>query len=266
MSVGVLFVIDCTGSMERIHRYLGKSLAHIVKMFDEEEVPVQFACIGFRDYKADPNTAFEIIDFNSSVLPPIFSASENRLVNWLNTVQSFGGGSNFGESSLSAIVHGIQEVTWPDVKRRVIALFTDDKPHLEDYLVSGWDGAKQLISEAEIEQIHLFTVNRKIDSYDDLDGHEYVVIRHKLAESAIDDMVDDDLESAMRNFVKVSSSGNFGPSEIIIRDDDDFEINPFDFDDDDLDDSVSPGSTEGIGVTPEPIIDDNIAIDWDDLD
>ena len=87
-----------------------------------------------------------------------------------------------------------------------------------------------------IEQIHLFTVNKKIDSYDDMDGHEYVVIRHKLAEDAIDDMVDEDLKWPCE-FVKVSSSRSFGSGEIIMRDDDDdFDINPFDFDDDDDDD------------------------------
>ena len=198
MSVGVLFVIDCTGSMERIHRYLGRTLAKIVEMFAEEEVPVQFACMGFRDHKADPSTAFEMTDFQEN---------PRMLIDWLNTVRSFGGGSNWGESALSAMVYGVQSVEWPDVKRRVIALFTDDKPHLNDYLVDGWDGAKRTIADANIEQIHLFTVNKKIDSYDDMDGHEYVVIRHKLAEDAIDDMVDEDLEMAMREFVKVSSSG-----------------------------------------------------------
>ena len=198
MSVGVLFVIDCTGSMERIHRYLGRTLAKIVEMFAEEEVPVQFACMGFRDYKADPGTAFEMTDFHEN---------PRLLIDWLNTVRSFGGGSNWGESALSAMVYGVQSVEWPDVKRRVIALFTDDKPHLNDYLVDGWDGAKRIIADADIEQIHLFTVNKKIDSYDEMDDHEYVVIRHKLAEDAIDDMVDEDLEMAMREFVKVSSCG-----------------------------------------------------------
>ena len=261
MSVGVLFVIDCTGSMERIHRYLGRTLARIVEMFAEEEVPVQFACMGFRDHKADPSTAFEMTDFQEN---------PRMLIDWLNTVRSFGGGSNWGESALSAMVYGVQSVEWPDVKRRVIALFTDDTPHLNDYLVDGWDGAKRIIADADIEQIHLFTVNKKIDSYDDMDGHEYVVIRHKLAEDAIDDMVDEDLEMAMREFVKVSSSGSFGSGEIIMRDDDDddFDINPFDFDDDDDDDfsestvdSVTHREDSTTSDMPEEEFDD-----WDDLD
>ncbi len=259
MSVGVLFVVDCTGSMERIHRYLGRTLAKIVEMFAEEEVPVQFACMGFRDHKADPSTAFEMTDFQEN---------PRLLIRWLNTVRSFGGGSNFGESALSAMVYGVQSVEWPDVKRRVIALFTDDKPHLNDYLVDGWDGAKRIIADTDIEQIHLFTVNKKIDSYDEMDGHEYVVIRHKLAEEAIDDMVDEDLEMAMREFVKVSSSGNFGAGEIITRDDDDFDINPFDFDDDDEEDFSEPTvdsatHTEDSATSDMPVEEFD---DWDDLD
>jgi len=256
MSVGVLFVIDCTGSMERIHRYLGKSLAKIVEMFADESVPVEFACMGFRDYKADPKSAFEMTDFYGN---------NTRLVRWLNNVRSYGGGSNFGESSLSAMVHGVQEVDWPDVKRRVIALFTDDKPHLEDYGVDGWDGAKRVIANAGIEQIHLFTINRKIDSYDDLDDHEYVVIRHKLAENNLDEMVEEDLEIAMRDFVKVSSSGTFGDAEIIIRDDDDFDVNPFDYDDDEDEEDAFTPTLPTFTETPELPDSGDLDVDWDDL-
>jgi len=256
MSVGVLFVIDCTGSMERIHRYLGKSLAKIVGMFEDESVPVEFACMGFRDHKADPSTAFEMTDFYEN---------NTRLVTWLNNVKSHGGGSNFGESSLSAMVHGVLEVDWPEVKRKVIALFTDDKPHLEDYGVDGWDGAKRVIANAGIEQIHLFTINRKIDSYDDLDDYDYVVIRHKLAENNLEEMVEEDLEIAMRDFVKVSSSGTFGEAEIIIRDDDDFDINPFDFDDDDDEEDVFTPTLPTITETPELPDSGDIDVDWDDL-
>ena len=258
MSVGVLFVIDCTGSMEVIHRYLGKSLAKIVGMFEDESVQVEFACMGFRDYKADPLTAFEMTDFYED---------NTQLVRWLNNVKSHGGGSNFGESSLSAMVHGVQMVNWPDVKRKVIALFTDDKPHLKDYGVDGWDGAKQVLANAGIEQIHLFTINRKINSYDDLDDYEYVVIRHTLAENNLEDMVEEDLEIAMRQFVKVSSSGTFGEAEIIIRDDDDFDFNPFDYDDEENDeDSFESTPTTKEVETPElPDIGDH-EVDWDDLD
>ena len=67
---------------------IGDKKTKIVEMFAEEEVPVQFACMGFRDYKADPRTAFEMTDFQEN---PV------RLVHWLNKVRSFGGGSNFGD-------------------------------------------------------------------------------------------------------------------------------------------------------------------------
>ena len=50
MSVAVVLVIDCTGSMEEIHEYLGKKLSDIAKMFSEEGMPVHFAAVGFRDF------------------------------------------------------------------------------------------------------------------------------------------------------------------------------------------------------------------------
>jgi hypothetical protein len=222
LSVGVLLVIDCTGSMEVIHRYLASSLSSIVSKFQDEGVPVQFSAIGFRDYPAKPETAFEIIDFDEGI---------NSLESWLSIVRAEGGGSNHGESSMSAIVHGIDSVNWPDVKRKVVALFTDDGPHVPDFKVESWGDAREKLTSNSIEQIHLFTVNRKVERYDELDGHDYVVIRHTLAENGLDDMDVENLEESIRNFVKVSSSGNFGSSEIIVRDDGQFESNPFDVDD-----------------------------------
>tara|TARA_B100000683_G_scaffold277326_2_gene335201 strand:+ start:2038 stop:2784 length:747 start_codon:yes stop_codon:yes gene_type:complete len=221
MSVGVLLAIDCTGSMEVIHKYLANSLAEIVSKFNDEGVPVQFSAIGFRDYPANPGTAFEISDFEEDV---------SQLERWLANVKAFGGGSNFGESSMSGVIHGIMNVNWPDVKRRVVALFTDDGPHIPDYMVESWTDARDKLSQWEIEQFHLFTINRKVERYDELDGHDYVVIRHNLADDNLEDLELETLEQSVRDFVKVSSSGNFGSSEIISREED-FESNPFDIDD-----------------------------------
>ena len=75
----------------------------------------------------------------------------------------------------------------------------------------------------------MFTINRKVERYDELDGHDYVVIRHNLADDNLEDLELETLEQSVRDFVKVSSSGNFGSSEIISRDED-FESNPFDID------------------------------------
>ena len=221
MSVGVLLAIDCTGSMEVIHKYLADSLAEIVSKFNDEGVPVQFSAIGFRDYPADPSSAFEITDFEEDV---------TQLERWLSNVKAFGGGSNYGESSMSGVVHGIMSVNWPDVKRRVVALFTDDGPHIPDYMVDSWSDARDKLSNCEIEQFHLFTINRKVERYDELDGHDYVVIRHNLADDDLSDLDLETLEQSVRDFVKVSSSGNFGSSEIISREED-LESNPFDIDD-----------------------------------
>lgn len=263
MSVAVLFVIDCTGSMEVIHRYLGKSLAKIIRMFEDEHMPVQFAAIGFRDHKAREDTAFEFVHFDRPL---------STLEKWLNNVESKHGGSNFGESSLAAMVHGARSVAWPEeVKRRVLAVFTDDGPHVPDYGVDSWSDAHQQLIEEEVEQVHLFTVPWKIDRYDDLDGPGYVVIRHTLAKDGLKDFVEDELEVSIRDFVKVSSSGNFGANEIISRDDAHFESNPFDMDEDDDDLDEADRLDAGASSIGEREKDDLGAfdldeIDWDDID
>lgn len=221
MSVAVVLVIDCTGSMEEIHAYLGKKLSDIAKMFSEEGMPVHFAAVGFRDFPdvRQRKHWFELQDFN------LLDEAHEGLSNWLLHINAFGGGSNFGESGIAALVKGLQDVTWPDARRRVAALFTDDKSHMPDHGVDTWDDVKKAIRDSDTEQIHLFTTERKVENYDELDGVGYDVIRHELAKDNLKNVDDDQLEKAIREFVRMSSEGGgFGGGTLIARE----ETNPFD--------------------------------------
>jgi len=214
MSVGVLLAIDSTGSMRWVHKTLCDNIGSILEQFDNEGVAAQFSLVGFRDYQAESSNWLESMEFSEE-------EDVSEYVEWLSRLKAKGGGGNKAESSMAGMAHGVSNFEWPDVKRKVVAIFTDDNPHVPDIGVDSWDQIHNLLISNEIAQVHLFVDEKHTDGYDNLDHSDYFVIRHNL--------VKDDhssLEESIRKFVKVSSDGaGFGSIELIERD---VSVNPFD--------------------------------------
>lgn len=216
MSVGVMFAIDSTASMRWVHRELCENIRNILLQFEDEGIPASFSMVGFRDYIANSMNWIEFIDFSDD-------EELDELSNWLNRLKAKGGGGNYGESSIAGTVYGIQECNWPDVRRKVIVIFTDDHPHVPDHCVESWPKFHDILRTNEIEQVHLFVNERHLDGFDNLDSHGYDVIRHTLIKNDRDA-----LENSIRKFVKISSTGFDSEIDIIEREE---SVNPFDMDD-----------------------------------
>jgi hypothetical protein len=199
MSVAVLFVIDCTGSMRWVHQSLKERLNEIVQQFAKERIPVFFGSMAFRDAPADPTTAFEHYGFPESDSPI------DEMTVWLDNLKCKGGGNNQGESSAAGIVIGIQDSTWPNVQRRVVALFTDDGPHVPDQRVSDWKHFRQQLHTFDIDQLHIFTKVRCFERYSEAPDVGYETFFHPLQPELLEDEI--------RQFVRQSSSGLGGPGE-----------------------------------------------------
>ena len=216
MSVGVMFAIDSTGSMRWVHRELCENIGTILLQFEDEGIPARFSLVGFRDYIADSTNWIEFMDFADE-------EEIDELANWLDRLKAKGGGGNDGESSIAGAVYGIQECSWPDVRRKVIAIFTDDHPHVPDIDVDSWAEFHEILRMNEIEQVHLFVNEKHVDGFDNLDSHGYDVIRYTLIKNNRDA-----LEDSIRKFVKISSTPFDSEIDIIEREE---SVNPFDMDD-----------------------------------
>lgn len=212
MSVAVLLAIDSTGSMRWVHKELCQNIGSIIQQFEEEGVSVKFSLVGFRDYQSNPADWIESIDFDLTG-----EEDSEKYANWLSNLKAKGGGGNKAESSMAGVVYGITNFEWPDVKRKVVAVFTDDFAHMPDFNIRTWDESQEILRSNEIQQVHLFVDEKHEDGYDDLDSSEYTVVRHPLVKND-----HDGLEKSIRKFVKVSSGGFGGDVELIDRD------NPFD--------------------------------------
>ena len=232
MSVGVMFAIDSTGSMRWVHRELCDNIGNILVQFEDEGIPARFSMVGFRDHPANSSNWIEFADFNDE------EEEAEYLAGWLNRLKAKGGGGNNGESSLAGALYGVERGHWPDVKRKVLAIFTDDHPHVPDIGVESWSGFQKSLRDNEIEQIHLFVNAKHVDGFDDMDSHGYDVIRHTLVKDNRDA-----LEESIRKFVKISSSGFDSEIDIIERED---SMNPFDMESED-----TPSESEDDAYDPD---------------
>ena len=215
MSVAVFFAIDCTGSMGWMHKRLKEKLSEIVQQFNEERIPVFFGAVGFRDtFSASTGNPFEILGFPQSDEPV------NEMTEWLGNLKSKGGGNNDGESSLSGILMGLRNSSWPNVQRRVIALFSDECPHLPDQGVRNWEQFRKSLHNNDIDQIHLFTPQQIYEDFIGVDDIGYDTYRHELEPELLEDEI--------RQFVRQSSTGIGNTGSGAPRLKERTSVNPFD--------------------------------------
>jgi len=155
--------------------------------------------------------------------------STERLAVWhprpsedtLRQLRAKGGGNNSAESSLFAVRSSLG-LRWPESRRRIIAIFTDERPHIPDRLVESWDSINKDLVEAEINQVHLFvTPNRQTD-YEGLTFSGVQILFHDLTRDLTS------LDKSFRDFVQTSSEWDDDDDEDIVPDDWDDEVNPFD--------------------------------------
>jgi hypothetical protein len=191
-NISCLFLIDSTGSMGWVHRTLRERLAMMVNLFDQEGVRVDFGIAAFRDALAEPNSAWAPLGFGADI---------PRQERFLHSLIPEGGGNNRGESSIYALVRGMEDIAWPtDSRRRVIALFTDDRGHIPDERIDSWDELSHKLTANNIEQIHLFVTERKVAWYDPLSmTPDCLIVRHPLSKDL------NQLEESIRDFVKTTS-------------------------------------------------------------
>jgi hypothetical protein len=292
LDISCMLVIDSTGSMGWIHRYLRDHLSKLITDFDAMGRSIAFGVVAFRDcycpkwpaiqkfgFHGSPNSGYIFRTEEVKERPYSFFVrreektsvrNSNQLQNTvrhspklslspdgtrgiipgesnifgsetftrnskphisplpeqvpaesaLSLISAKGGGANAGESSYYALRESLI-MPWPISKQRVIALFTDDKGHLPDIGVESEATLRADLFDAGLDQLHIFTTDRKVDSYTWLSDSpdDPYVFYHSLTK----DM--EKLQSTFDDFVKTSSSWGFDDDD----DDDGFSDweNPF---------------------------------------
>lgn len=247
MDIACMLVIDSTTSMGWIHRYLREHLARTISDFNVEGRTIQFAVMGFRDTQCIKHPWLEYNSFTGvgaeqrGHFPAdggwgINLLAENpkqptertiwhalRAEETLRRLRAKGGGNNSAESSLFAARASLT-MRWPESRRRIITIFTDERPHVPDLFVESWDSINNDLVGAGIDQVHLFvTPNRQAD-YEGLTFSGVHILFHDLTRDLTS------LDKSFRDFVQTSSEWDDDEDnyEDIVPDDWGDEVNPFD--------------------------------------
>ena len=242
MDIACMLVIDSTTSMGWIHRYLREHLARTISDFKVEGRTIEFGVMGFRDTKCSKHPWLEYNSFggissgaDANWLDYLLEGRSRKRARkksspiWhplsteetLRRLRAKGGGNNSAESSLFAVRASLT-LRWPESRRRIIAVFTDERPHVPDQLVESWDSINNDLDEAGIDQVHLFVKPNRQADYEGLTYSEVQILFHDLTT----DM--ENLDSSFRDFVQTSSEWDDDDDDDIVSEDWDEEANPFD--------------------------------------
>ncbi len=241
MDISCMLVIDSTTSMGWIHRYLRDHLARTISDFKIEGRTIEFGVMGFRDTKCRKHPWIEYNSFGNLREEddfPLPAETPVRMLEpgvervWhphppeetLRRLRAKGGGNNSAESSLFAVRSSL-DLRWPESRRRIIALFTDERPHVPDRLVESWDSINKDLVEAEIDQVHLFVTSNRQADYEGLTFSGVQILFHDLTRNLTN------LDKSFRDFVQTSSEWDDEEDwdDVSSSEDDwDDEENPFD--------------------------------------
>ena len=162
----VVFLFDCTGSMDSYIENVKNNVASLTKGFDipsDSKLNWRVRAMGYRDFFIDEEPLINHFDFTNDV-----NVFANDQLARLKT----GGGGDAKESALDAIWYALKRSKWRPACTKVIVLFTDEgtkglhKTTIEELGVE--DNVAALRKELENNKILLFMYCKTDPAYGQL--------------------------------------------------------------------------------------------------
>lgn len=147
-SADIMFVLDCTGSMEGEIEAIKSSIIDFANTIESDGVRVRVGLIEFRD-RLNGEEA-RVLRFEGS---NPFTAKPALFRQTLQPVHATGGG-DAPESSLDAVMLALRQPFTPE-SNKVIVLITDAPPHIPDKEVRSIDQVASAIRKIGISQFYL---------------------------------------------------------------------------------------------------------------
>ncbi|MCM1982401.1 VWA domain-containing protein [Lyngbya confervoides] len=142
----ILFVLDCTGSMQGEIDAIRDAIVSVVEAIEEDGVESRVGLLEFRDRLYGEE--HRVLTFDGEVFTKdakSFQAQVGKL--------KAGGGGDRPESSLDALLYATQQPFEPEAKK-VIVLITDAPPHIPDREVQSVDEVLNAFHQAGIHQFY----------------------------------------------------------------------------------------------------------------
>lgn len=143
----IMFVLDCTGSMQGEINAIRDSIAAFADTIKSDGVRVRVGLVEFRDRLIGEEA--RVLKFGGDAFttdPVLFRAELSRL-------EATGGGDE-PESSLDAVMLALRQPFAADTNK-VIVLITDAPPHIPDKETRNVEDVKQAIRSLGVEQFYV---------------------------------------------------------------------------------------------------------------
>ena len=119
----IVFVFDCTGSMEPYIENVKENVSSLVRGFNAQpnvKLDWRVRAIGYRDFYYDPEEClFDNTEFTNDI---------EEFTNEQLSKMKIGSGGDFTESTIDAIWYALKKSDWRTRCTKVIVVFTDDRP------------------------------------------------------------------------------------------------------------------------------------------
>jgi hypothetical protein len=161
----LILVMDCTGSMKWVSTILKANLSNIVVGFAEHRIKVNVGLMEFRDalVSKERDIAFNLHKWKNG---KFLTDEVGEVADEVSKLKFKGGGDNGAESSLDGIWRAASHGGWTEGARRVLCVFTDDKPHEPDETIQSVRDLVGRISDMDIYAMGMFT--RYQEPYEEL--------------------------------------------------------------------------------------------------
>ncbi|MGN1195210.1 MAG: VWA domain-containing protein [Acutalibacteraceae bacterium] len=120
----IVFVIDSTGSMESEITFLQNNLFKYINTLDLGEKPYKIALIDYKDFPSRDGS--EADDYPYKVLVNLTNDSD-KIQEGFNKLSASGGGDD-KETVYSALINGLNEISWTSGSKRTVILLGDAAP------------------------------------------------------------------------------------------------------------------------------------------
>ena len=154
----VVFLLDCTGSMEGEIRGVKESMAGFMDYIHSEGLSVEAGLIAFRDLQE--NEPAETLRFREGV----FTHDAREFKSKMSPLTARGGGNNPGESCFDAIVRACRLPFAADAAK-ILIVITDEPPlRPPDGEARTVEDVPAALSNARIDQLH-FVIPRELAEF-----------------------------------------------------------------------------------------------------
>jgi hypothetical protein len=149
LSVDVVFVLDCTGSMKKAVAGIDVSLAKFRSELVKAQLDARFGLVGFQDRTLGQMLQVPLFDgepFTTDIAQLRIAISELKL----------GGGGGEGDSSLDGIARAA-DCPFRESVPRIVLLITDGGPKKVDWRIKSMEEMVKYLKEKKIDQLHVAT-------------------------------------------------------------------------------------------------------------